>query len=87
MSEDKGRFEELLQRLETERDELRVKLNLAKLEARDEWEELEKKMDSLRGRMKVLGEEAKDAGGDVKESLDALAGDIKEGFGRIRRLL
>jgi hypothetical protein len=87
MTENEGKLQALMQKLETERDELRVKLSLAKLEAREEWEDLEKKMDQLRGRMKVVGGEAKGAGGDVKAAADALAGEIKEGFARIRKLL
>jgi len=87
MTEGEGRFDRMLRQLETERDELRVKLNLAKLEAKEEWEELEKKMDSLRGRVKVLRQEAKEAGGDVGAALDVLTDEIKDGFSKIRRLL
>lgn len=87
MTEQPGRFETMMHKLETERDELRVKLNLAKLEARDEWDELERKMDSLKGRMKVLKEEAKEAGGEVGDAFDILADEIKEGFSRLKRLL
>ena len=87
MTENEGKLQALLEKLETERDELRVKLSLARLEAREEWEEFEKKMDQLRGRMKVVGGEAKGAGGEVKAAADVLAGEIKEGFARIRKLL
>ena len=88
MSEqENSRLQDLFRKLETERDELRVKLNLAKLEARDEWDGLERKMDSLKGRMKVLGEEAKDAGEDVGAAFDVLANEIKEGFARLRKLI
>lgn len=87
MSDEQGRMERVMQKLEEERDELRVKLNLAKMEAREEWEELEKKMDALRGRMKVVGEEAKEASGDVGAAVGVLADEIKEGFSRLRKLL
>jgi len=87
MDDARERLKDLLQRLETERDELQLKLGLAKLEARDEWKELEGKMDSLRGRLKVIGGEAKEAGGDVAAAADVLAGEIKEGFSKIRKLI
>ena len=87
MTDNEGKLQAMLQKLETERDELRVKLSLAKLEAREEWEDLEKKMDQLRGRLKVVGSEAKGAGGEVKAAADVLAREIKEGFVRIRKLL
>jgi hypothetical protein len=83
----KTRLKGMMQQLETERDELKVKLGLAKLEARDEWKELETKMDALRGRMKVVGEGAKEASGDVAAAADVLAGEIKAGFAKIRKLM
>jgi len=87
MADAKERLKGVLQQLETERDELKLKLGLAKLEARDEWEALEGKMDALRGRMGVIGAEAKEATGDVAAAADVLAGEIKEGFSKIRKLI
>jgi len=83
----KTRLKGMMQQLETERDELKVKLGLAKLEARDEWKDLEAKMDALRGRMKVVGEGAKEASGDVAAAADVLASEIKAGFSKIRKLM
>ena len=87
MSDHRARLEEMMKKLEAERDELKVKLGLAKLEAREEWRDLEKKMDSLRGRLKVLGSEAKEASGDVGAAAGTLAEEIKEGFARLRKLM
>lgn len=87
MEDVKGRMQSVLKQLETERDELRLKLGLAKLEARDEWKELEGKMDALRGRLKVVGAEAKEASGDVAAAADVLAEEIKEGFSKIRKMM
>ena len=87
MADDQSKLDSLLQRLETERDELKLKLGLAKLEAREEWNEMEEKLDRLRGRIKVVRGEAKEASGDVGAALDTLADEIKEGFARIRKLM
>lgn len=87
MSDHRAKLDEMMKKLEAERDELKVKLGLAKLEARDEWQDLEKKMESLRGRMRVLGDEAKEASGDVGSAASALADEIKDGFARLRKLL
>ena len=87
MVENSEKLQKVLQQLEVERDELKVKLGLAKLEAREEWQELEKKMDALRGRLKVVGGEARDASGEVATAARTLAGEIKEGFARVRKLL
>lgn len=83
----KERLQQLITQLEQERDELKMKLGLAKLEAREEWQELEKKMENLRGRMKVLSEEAREASGDVGAAVDVVAEEIKEGFDRLRKLI
>lgn len=87
MPDTREKLEQMMKRLETERDELKLKLGLAKLEAREEWQDLEKKMDSLRGRMKVLGSEAKEASGDVGAALDTLGDEIRDGFARLRKLM
>ena len=86
MSERQDRLRSLLQRLEQERDELKMKAGLARLEAKEEWEELEGKMDRLRGRMKRIKDEAEDASEDIGEALEMLGDEIKEGFARIRKL-
>ncbi len=87
MEEAKAKLKSLMQQLETERDELKLKLGLAKLEAREEWQDLEGKMEALRGRMKVVGEGAKEASGDVAAAAGVLADEIKEGFSKIRKLM
>jgi SMC interacting uncharacterized protein involved in chromosome segregation len=81
------KLQKLLQQLEVERDELKLKLGLAKLEAREEWQELEKKIETLRGRLKAVGGEARDTSGEVGTAARMLAGEIKEGLARVRKLL
>lgn len=87
MSEAKEKLQGMIRQLETERDELRLKVGLAKLEAREEWKELEEKMDSVRGRMKLLGGEAREASGDVVAAAQVLAEEIKGGFAKLRSLM
>ena len=86
MTDEQSKLQSLLQRLETERDELKVKIGLAKLEAREEWEEVEQKLERLRGRMKRLKDEAGDATEDVGEALEKVGQEIRDGFNRIRKL-
>jgi len=86
MTERPSVLQELLQRLEEERDELKVKFGLAKLEAREEWQELEGKLDGLRGRIKRLKEEADESSDDIGEAVELLGDEIRQGFSRIRKL-
>lgn len=87
MSDAEEGLQSLADRLRQERDQLRVQLNLARKEAKDEWDHLEQKWDELRGRMKVVAEEA----GEVKEDSSAaaakLAAELRDGYQRIRRLM
>ena len=85
--EQKSRLQELLSRLEEEGDELKLKLGLAKLEARDDWEDIQKKLERLRGRMKVVQDEAGESTGDVGAALEVLGEEIKTAFDRIRKAL
>jgi archaellum component FlaC len=77
----------LIAELKTQRDELSVKVNLARKDARDEWEELEKKFEHLRARAEVVGREAGDAGQDVLKAARKVVEEIKKGYARIREVV
>ena len=87
MPESPQKLKALLERLEKERDELKLQIGLAKLEAREDWQEMEEKLDTLRGRLKVLGSEAAEATSDVGAAAGMLANEIKDGLARIRRMM
>lgn len=69
------------------RDTLRVKVNLAGKEARDEWDELEGKWEHFRGKMKSIGDEIEDAGEDAKAAATILGEELKEGYERVKKRL
>ena len=80
-------LDRIVDELQTQRDELRVRLHLLAADARDEWEELEKRWEHLRRRAAVVGHEAKDAGEDVLVATRLVADELKHGYERLRRLL
>jgi uncharacterized protein YjbJ (UPF0337 family) len=84
---DRDDLKDLAQRLERQRDELRVQAHLAKAEAREEWEELEEKWEQLKGKLRTAGEEADDASDDVKAAASLLMDELKKGYDRIRSRL
>ena len=51
MDVSKERLAEVVERLRKERDELRVKLHLGGMEAKEQWDELEKKWNTLEARL------------------------------------
>jgi hypothetical protein len=77
----------LVETLKQQRDELKVKLHLAKAEAGDEWDKAEKKWEQLKTKTHVLGTEAGDVSKDVGAAASQLAKEIKHGYDRIRKLL
>ena len=81
-----GDIEELVEELKQKRDELRVQINLASREAKDEWEELEEKMDEFAAKAKRFTDDAqvKETAAGVGDALTQLGGEIKKGYERIR---
>lgn len=77
----------VLDEIKTQRDELAVKVHLARQDARDEWEKLEKKLEHLRARAEVVGKEAGEAAGEVGAALRQLAEELKKGYARVRQLV
>ena len=80
-------LERLADELKEQRDELRLKLHLAKAEAREEFERLEKRWEHVRARLAVIAEEAGAASKDVGEATQLLLHEIKVGYQRVRALV
>ncbi|MDX1650395.1 MAG: HPF/RaiA family ribosome-associated protein [Myxococcota bacterium] len=80
-------FHKTIERLERERDELRVKLNLASHEVRDEWEELERTLGKARGKLDAISKEASEAGSDARAALELALDDLKRHLQRLRERL
>jgi len=78
-------FDDLIEELKQKRDELRVQLNLASREARDEWQELEEKMEELTDKARQFADNAdvKETGAGIGEALEQLGGEIKKGYERL----
>jgi len=87
MTDERTNLQGLADDLQRQRDELRVRLHLAKAEARDEFEKLEKRWEHVRGRLGVLGKEAGEASKDVGEALRLVLREIQTGYRRIRELV
>jgi hypothetical protein len=81
------RWQAILGDLERQRDELKVRLHLAKAEGREEWARIEEKLAALRLRAQSAGSEAKDAMKDIGGAADQLAAEIRQGLERVRKTL
>ncbi len=74
--------DDLMERLKTERDEIALKVHLASMELKDEWEELETKWDQFSSRAGF----DKTADG-VESAVELLGDELKRGYARLRKAL
>lgn len=81
------KMREMLEKLEQERDELRVRLHLGKAEAKAEWDKLDARIAVMRGRLDRAGDEAGEVMEDVGAAAKLLGEEIRSGFDRVRRML
>ncbi len=77
----------LIDDVKRQRDEVRVRLHLAKAEAKDEWDRLEAKFEHVRGKLQVVGREAGKAAEDVGSALRLAVEELQRGYQRVRQLL
>ena len=85
MTDAKEQIDEMISRLKQERDELRVRLHLAKEDVSDEWEKIEAALARLESKAKHVGGAAKEAYPDVAAAAKLLAEEIGNGFKKIRQ--
>lgn len=90
MSDLKAKWAEMVKNLEQERDELRVKMNLAKSDAKVELDKLDSKLDELKAKVAAFDKEGDgymdniaDAAGDIA---GRAASEVKEGFEKLKKL-
>jgi len=82
-------IDEIVAELRQKRDELRVQINLASREVKDEWEELEEKMEEFSGKARKFADDAKlkDTGEGLGDALTKLGHELKLGYERIRNAI
>lgn len=82
-------FDDLVEELKQKRDELRVQINLASREAKDEWQELEEKMEEFTSKAKRFADDAKikESGAAVGDALGQLGAELKKGYERLREAI
>ncbi|MCP5143660.1 MAG: hypothetical protein H6978_02435 [Gammaproteobacteria bacterium] len=78
-------LDQLVQRFRSERDELRVKLHLAKEDLADEWSKLEERIEQLEVNTRDLRATTREVSKDVGAAAGLLIDEIHRGFDRIRR--
>ena len=80
-------YNRLVDVLRQQRDELNVKVHLASMEVRDEWEELEKKWQHMKAKGKQVHEVAGDSAHEIHYVVMDLGYEIKKGYKRLKDIL
>ena len=84
---DHPELDAILAELRRVRDELAVKANLGKAEAKDQWTALEAKWQELERKAAPYEGVAKETAQNVAAALALAAGELKAGYERFRKLL
>jgi len=80
-------FENLLNKLNTEREEINLKLHLASLEARDEFEQAEKQWQQVKNKAAEIADESKETSEEFIAKAKIIGEELKETYQRITKRL
>jgi len=81
------KFDDRIEVLRTQRDELKVQIHLASMELRDEWDKLEHKWAHYSDRTRELKKALEPTMDDVHCSLAMLGDELSEGYKKIKKIL
>jgi len=83
----KKEFDNLLEKLKSERDELKLKLHLASLEAKEEFEEAEKNWDTLKIKASEIADDSKETSEEFIAKAKIVGEELKDAYSRISKRL
>jgi hypothetical protein len=87
MEPSKERLADAVAKLKQERDELRLKVRLGTMEAKDEWKELEAKWRTLEARLSDTKDGAREKAQGAREGVGVIAEELRAAYRRIRERL
>jgi uncharacterized protein (DUF342 family) len=79
------KIEEMFEDLKQQRDELRVRVHLAKAEAKEEWDKLEDSWENIQPKLDKVKGHTVEASKEAWSALELAGEAIKKGYQRIRR--
>ena len=87
MSTQRTALEELITSLKQERDELKLKIHLAGMEGKEEYERLSGKIDELTDHYEPVKDAVQESASNVFSAFLLAAGEMKNGFRRVRKAI
>ena len=85
MADSMESLQKIAEDLKRQRDELMLKLHLAKSDARDEWAKLEVQWEDVKTKMDTVRQEAEKTTESVSTGLGLVLDELKQGYERIRK--
>ena len=83
----KTEFDNLLEKLKSERDEIKLKLHLASLEAKEEFEEADKHWDTLKNKAAEIADDSKETSEEFIAKAKIVGEELKDAYNRISKRL
>jgi hypothetical protein len=84
MTDAKEQMTKAVEYLKQQRDELQLKLHLAKADAKDEWARLEHQWEEMKPKLEAAREEADKTAESVGAALDLAIDELKKGYERLK---
>jgi len=81
----KQKYHDIIDSVKQERDELKVKIHLASMEIRDEWEIVESKWQYFKSKATQLEHAANDSAHEVGEAVSTLGSELKEAYRHFKK--
>jgi hypothetical protein len=80
-------MESFVQKVEQQRDELLLKMHLAKAEAKDEWAVAEKKWEQMKAKTPVLARESGESVKDLAAAVKLVGEELLHSYDRIKKII
>jgi chromosome segregation ATPase len=80
-------FQDLLEKLKVERDEINLKLHLASMEAREEFEGAEEQWQQLKAKASEIADDTKEVSEEFVAGAKIVGEELKEAYRRINKRL
>lgn len=83
----KEEFEKLVEKLKMERDEIKLKVRLASMDAKEEFEAAEKKWDQVKAKASEIADDAMETSEEYIAKSKIVGEELKETYSRISKRL
>ena len=83
----KTEFDNLLEKLKSERDNIMLKLHLASMEAKEEFEAAEKNWDSIKIKASEIADDSKETSDEFIAKAKIVGEELRETYNRISKRL